>query len=144
MRSPIFVIALLAAAALGAQPAAAQGLTGTWTVTSEGGRGGTLTQVLTLTQSGSALTGTMEITGFGGRGGGRGGRGGAGGGRGGPGPLAISDGTVEGNAFRFTVTIDFQGNSITQSYRGTIDGDRISGTLEGVAGERPFTGTRGG
>jgi len=135
MKSRIASVLALVAAFASAEPATAQSLTGTWTLTSEGGRGGTVTQTLTVTQEGSSLTGTMTFTG--------GGRRGGGGGRGAQ-PVAISEGSVDGSSFRFTVTLAFQGNSVSQVYAGTVDGDSMSGTIEGPFGERPFTGTRGG
>ena len=136
MKHSALITALLAAAALTAAPASAQTLTGTWELTSETGRG-TRTQMLTLVVEGSMLTGTVTFTG--------GGRRGGGGGGGGPQAIEISDGTIDGNAFTFTVTRSFGGNSFSQVYSGTIDGDTIGGTIEGGrGGGRPFTGTRDG
>ena len=136
MKHSALITALLAAAALTAAPASAQTLTGTWELTSETGRG-TRTQMLTLVVEGSMLTGTVTFTG--------GGRRGGGGGGGGPQALEISDGTIDGNSFTFTVTRSFGGNSFSQVYSGTIDGDTIGGTIEGGrGGGRPFTGTRDG
>jgi hypothetical protein len=130
---------LLTAAAISAVPVAAQTLTGTWQITTEGRRG-SLTQTLTLTQDGSTLTGTIAFTGGGRRGGGGGGGGGGLGG-----PIAISEGNVDGSAFSFTMTIDFNGNTFTQRYAGTFEGDTMQGTIEGGrGGGGPFTGTRGG
>jgi len=120
---------LLAAAAFTAAPASAQNLTGTWQITTEGRRG-PQTLTLTLQQAGNAITGT--ITG-----------GGGGGGAGAPPPAAISDGTVTGAAFTFTVTREFNGNSISQKYTGTYEGDMMQGSIEGGrGGAQPFTGTR--
>lgn len=125
---------LLAAAALSAAPASAQNLSGTWQVTSEGRRG-SQTQTLTLTQSGTALTGTISFAGGGARGGG----GGA------PQSIAISNGTVEGATFRFTMAIEISGRgSFEQVYSGTYEGDFMEGTIAGGrGGSQPFTGTRG-
>ena len=118
-----------------AAPAQAQSLAGTWTITSEG-RGGALTRTLVLSQEGSALTGTITFA-FGGR------RGGGAGGA--PQAFPLSDGAVEGNAFRFTMNVDVQGTSITQRYSGTFDGDTMQGQVEGGrGGSQPFTGRRGG
>jgi hypothetical protein len=118
--------------------ASAQTLTGTWQITSEGRRG-PQTQTLTLTQDGLSLTGTIAFTGGGPRGGGGGGGGAL------AGPIAISDGTVNGNAFSFSMTLEFNGNAFTQRYSGTFDGNAIQGTIEGGrGGATPFTGTRGG
>jgi len=126
----------LTAFALSASPAVAQNLTGTWQLTSETGRG-TMTQTLVLQQDGDKLTGTVTF------GGGR--RGGGGGGGGGPQAIDISDGKVDGSSFSFTMTIEFNGNSFSQQYSGTVDGDSMTGEASGGrGGSRPFTGTRGG
>jgi hypothetical protein len=136
MNRRVLVAALVVGASMVSAPAAAQGLTGTWEVTSEGRRG-PQTTTLALVQSGTSLTGTLTMTG----GGGRGGRGGGGGAR----EVEISDGEIDGTSFTFTVTLAFGNNSIEQTYSGTIDGDEMSGTIEGGrGGGRPFTGKRGG
>ena len=135
MKPRFALTVLLAAAAAGAVPAQAQSISGTWTITSEGRRG-PVTQTLVLAQDGSSLTGTVSFTGGGRRGGGGGG---------GPQSVQISNGSVEGNTFRFTMTLEFQGNSFSQQYAGTVEGDTIMGTIEGGrGGSQPFTGTRGG
>ena len=141
-------LALLVISALFAPPSSAQSLTGTWELRTEGGRGGFLAQSLTLTQDGNTLTGIIAVTGGGLPPGVAGRAGGSGSGRAGTalaGTIGITEGTVEGNTFRFTAVIEFNGNSITQTYSGTFEGDTMSGTMEGArAGARPFTGTRGG
>jgi hypothetical protein len=137
-RTPLSLLLVLVAAASGARAASAQTLTGTWQITTEGRRGA-LTQTLTLTQDGAALTGTLTFTGGGRRGGGGGGGGALGG------PVAITDGTVTGNAFSFSMTLEFNGNAFTQRYSGTFEGNSMQGTVEGGrGGAAPFTGTRGG
>jgi hypothetical protein len=125
---------LLAAAALSAAPASAQNLTGTWQITSEGRRG-SVTQTLTLQQDGSTLTGTISFAG--------GGRGGGGGGA--PQAIEISDGTVEGSSFGFTMSIELGGRgAFAQTFSGTWEGDSMEGSIEGGrGGAQPFTGTRG-
>jgi len=125
---------LLAAAAFSAAPAAAQNMSGTWQITSEGRRG-SVTQTLTLQQEGSALTGTVSFSGGGGRGGG----GGA------PQDIAISNGSVDGVAFTFMLSLDFGGRgSFEQVFTGTYEGDFMEGTIAGGrGGGRPFMGTRG-
>ena len=136
MKLRVVLTLLLAAAAFTAAPASAQNLTGTWQVTTEGRRG-PQTQTLVLRQDANTVTGTIT----GGRGGGRGG---AGGGGGTPQPTAISGGTVTGASFTFTVTREFGGNSISQTYSGTYEGDMMQGNIEGGrGGAQPFTGTRG-
>ena len=123
-------ITLLLSAAL-ASPVAAQDLTGTWEISTQGGRGGPQTSTLVLAQDGETLTGTMTFS-LGGRGGG-------------PQEFEVSNGTVDGNSFSFTVTLSFQGNSIDLNYSGTVDGDEMSGTREGPrGGGQPFTGEKQG
>ena len=112
-------------------PAAAQNLAGVWEITRETGRG-TIVQTLTLAVEGSTVTGTLEFN-FGG---------GGGGGGGGPQSFPVSDGTVNGNQFSFTVTLSFQGNSFEQMYSGTIDGETLMGTIRGGRGDQPFTAKR--
>jgi len=114
-------------------PAAAQNLAGVWEITRETGRGGTIVQTLTLAVEGSTVTGNLEFN-FGGRGGGGGG--------GGPQSFPVSDGTVNGNQFSFTITLSFGGNSFDQMYSGTIDGETLSGTIRGGRGDQPFTAKR--
>jgi len=130
---------VLAAAAIHAAPAAAQNLTGTWQITTEGRRG-PQTRTLVLRQDGATITGTITF-------GGGGGPGGGGGGAGGPGaePVAISGGTVDGATFHFTVSVDFGGRgSIEQVFNGHYESDLMEGTIEGGrGGAQPFTGTRG-
>ena len=126
-------ITLLLSAAL-ASPVAAQDLTGTWEISTQGGRGGPQTSTLVLAQDGETLTGTMTVS-----------LGGGGGRGGGPQELEVSNGTVDGNSFSFIVTLSFQGNSFDLNYSGTVDGDEMSGTREGPrGGGQPFTGEKQG
>lgn len=125
------LITLLLSVAM-ASPGAAQDLTGTWEISTQGGRGGPQTSTLVLAQDGETLTGTITFSL-----GGRGGRGD------GPQELEFSNGTVDGSAFSFTVTLSFQGNSIDLNYSGTVDGDEMSGTRGGPrGGGQPFTGQK--
>ncbi len=112
--------------------ASAQNLAGVWEITRETGRG-TIVQTLTLVVEGSTVTGTLAFN-FGG--------GGGGGGGGGPQSFPVSDGTVNGNQFSFTVTLSFGGNSFDQQYSGTIDGETLMGTIRGGRGDQPFTAKR--
>ena len=128
-RSAVFA-ALVAAVAFTAAPVEGQ-LAGTWEVTTQGGRGGPQTSALVLAQDGETLTGTMmfnlpEQAG-------------------GPQELEVSNGTVDGNSFSFTVTLSLQGNSIDLNYSGTVDGDEMSGTRGGPrGGGQSFTGEKQG
>ena len=76
-------ITLLLSAAI-ASPGAAQDLTGTWEISTQGGRGGPQTSTLVLAQDGEALTGTMKFS-----------LGGPGGRGGGAQELEVANGTVE-------------------------------------------------
>lgn len=134
LRAPALLSVVVSMAwAIAAAPAEAQSLTGTWTITSEG-RGGPVTRTLVLTQNGTTLTGTITLPAFG-RAGGAGGV---------PQTVQISEGTVNGNAFSFTTTVEFQGNAFTQRFSGTFTGNSMEGQIEGGrGGSQPFTGTRG-
>ena len=135
MKNSAILTALLTTAVLtlAPAPASAQNLAGMWELSRETGRG-TRTSTLTFTVDGSMLTGTVTFTGGGRRGGGGGG---------GPQSIEISDGTVDGNSFTFTVTRSFGGNSFAQVYSGTIDGNTLTGTIAGGrGGGQPFTAKR--
>ena len=133
-------LAAVAAVLALSAPAAAQDLSGGWEITSEGRRGAQ-TMTLMLVQDGSELSGTITMAMGGGR---RGGGGGGGGAR----EVEISDGSVNGNEFTFTMVIEFNGNSISQVFSGTFEGDSMEGSIEGSGrggrggGARDFTGKR--
>jgi hypothetical protein len=123
-------------ATLSAVPLAGQDLTGTWEVASQTQRGAR-NLTLTLVQDGGGLTGTVTLT--------MGGRRGGGGGGGGEQTIEITDGEVDGSSFSFAMTIARGGNSFTQAFSGTFEGDSMEGTIEGGrGGGQPFTGARGG
>jgi hypothetical protein len=91
---------------------------GKWTRETQG-KAGPQTQTLTLKADGGKLTGTME--------------GGGGGGKGGPPmPAPISDGTVNGANVEFKIVRDFGGNSVTQTYKGTVSATELKLTIEGA------------
>ncbi|MBO76228.1 MAG: hypothetical protein CME17_02250 [Gemmatimonadetes bacterium] len=124
---------LLLSAAI-VSPGVAQDLTGTWEISTQGGRGGPQTSMLVLVQDGETLTGTMKFS-----------LGGPGGRGGGAQELEVANGTVEDNSFSFTVTLSVQGNSFDLNYSGTVDGDEMSGTRGGPrGGGQPFTGQKQG
>ncbi|MCH2474772.1 MAG: hypothetical protein MK243_02530 [Gemmatimonadetes bacterium] len=124
-------ITLLLSAAI-ASPGAAQDLTGTWEISTQGGRGGPQTMTLVVIQDGQGLTGTLTRTLPS-----RGGRGG------GAMESDVENGMIEGKNFSFQVTLSFGGNSFTQSFSGAIDGGSMEGTIEGGRGQgRPFSGER--
>ena len=88
-------------------------VTGKWTF-EQPGRGGNPGRPVTITlkQDGTKLTGSVP-----------------GMGRGGdtpPPPAEIKDGKVEGNMVSFTVTREFNGNTMTTKYEGTVNGDEMT------------------
>lgn len=93
-------------------------VTGKWTA--ESGRGGT--QTYELKQDGSTLTGTIA------------------GGRGEP--AQISNGKVDGDNVSFEVTREFNGNSVTTKYSGTVSGNTIKLSMETARGTREITLTK--
>ena len=105
----LFVTTLLLVVALGAFAA---DVTGKWTYEQQGRGGGPARQVtITLKQDGNKLTG--EVPGFG---------------RGGdnpPPPSEIKNGKVEGDKVSFEVVREFNGNSMTTKYEGTVSGDEM-------------------
>ncbi|HVF42710.1 MAG TPA: amidohydrolase family protein, partial [Pyrinomonadaceae bacterium] len=109
-----------AAAAAAASPSSA-GLSGTWSLSATL-NGQPVSSTLTLEQQGSRLSGRISTDSFG--------------------TGEITDGSVSGNSFRFSTNLDIGGQSISLSYEGTLDGDRITGTVQTPRGPLPFTGTR--
>lgn len=81
------------------------------------GKGGP--QTFNLKQSGSSLTGTIE------------------GGRGGP--VEIKEGKVDGDNVSFNVEREFQGNSMTIKYTGTVSGDTMKLSVDMGRGPREIT-----
>lgn len=127
-RLSLSAVAAVALVALSAAPAQAQ-VAGTWEISVEGPRGAR-TSTFTLVQEGDALTGVMTME--------RRGPGGAGGSM----EVALEDGTVDGDTFTFVAVLEMRGNTVRQVHRGTVDGDVMSGVVEGPRGEQPFTGKR--
>jgi imidazolonepropionase-like amidohydrolase len=110
--------------AAGTQPpsgGAAASLAGTWTLVSTIGPQES-TSTLTLEQQGERLSGHIENPRFGSN--------------------EISEGTVNGNSFRFSTTANFGGQSISLSYEGTVNGNQMSGNVTTPRGAIPFSGTR--
>jgi hypothetical protein len=79
-------------------------VTGKWTAEMQGPGGNTRTVTLNLKADGSKLTGTVS---------------------GGRGDAEISDGKVDGNDLIFSVVREFNGNKMTSTYKGKLDGDVI-------------------
>ncbi|MBV9770014.1 MAG: hypothetical protein JOZ32_10615 [Bryobacterales bacterium] len=87
---------------------------GKWTGQVEG-RNGPQTQTLMLKVADNMLTGTVE------------------GGRGEP--VQISDGKIDGDNVSFSVVREFNGNKITQEYKGKMSGGELKLTISGGRGE---------
>ena len=111
----ILLIGCLAAAAIWAAD-----VTGKWTAEMQGRNGNSMTVNMNLKQDGDKLTGSIS---------------------GRNGDTDITDGHIDGNTISFKVVREFNGNQMTQSYKGTVDGDTIhfSVTMEGgnMGGGRP-------
>jgi hypothetical protein len=116
----LFVTTILLVVALGLWAA---DVTGKWTFQQEG-RNGPQTVTLDLKSSGGMLTGTV-----------------AGGGRRGADPTPISEGKIDGNSISFKTAVEFNGNSIVTTYKGTVDGDsiKLDVTRPGRGGGDPTT-----
>ena len=110
-----YVVSLMAMVALTALVVMAQSVDGKWTRETQG-KAGPQTQTLTLKNAGGKLTGTLE----------------GGGGKGAP--AEISDGKVTGANVEFKIVRDFGGNSVTQTYKGTVSGTELKLTVEGGGG----------
>src|SRR3954451_23222035 len=78
---------------------------GKWTAEMQGPGGNTRTVTMNLKTDGSKLTGTVS------------------GGRGSD--TEISDGKVDGNEISFSSTREFNGNKMTSTYKGKLDGEVI-------------------
>ena len=90
-------------------------VSGTWSLTVES-QEGTATPSVKFVQSGEKLSGVYR-------------------GRMGESKL---EGTLQGNAIQFTVTLRLQDQSFVTSYSGTVDGDTMSGRVQfedGAAGK---------
>ena len=52
-------------------------------------------------------------------------------------------GTIKGNAITFSIKVDVQGQNMTITYSGTVDGDSMKGSIQfGDAGGATFTARR--
>jgi len=100
----------IALAALTLWTSFAADIDGKWTAQIEGRRG-TQTEVLMLKATDNGLTGSLQ-----------------GGQRG---PVEISNGAIDGANISFNVVREFQGNKITQEYKGTVSGNELKLTVSG-------------
>ncbi len=102
-------LVLLAAIARAADPA------GTWTWSTPGRNGGPdRVSTLTLHVSDSTLTGNLSVPGRDGT----------------PVETAITDGKVDGDNLNFNIIREYNGNSNTNIYSGTLTNDEIIGTIQ--------------
>ena len=117
----IFVISMAAAGAFASVAFAADAnVTGTWNVTVESSIGSGA-PTFTLKQTGSDVTGTYK-------------------GQLGEAPVT---GTVKGNDLQLKYSVSGQGQELTVTYTGTVDGDSIKGKVSyGEMGEGTFTGKK--
>jgi hypothetical protein len=106
----MILLGCLAAAAIWAAD-----VTGKWTADMQGPNGNTMTITMNLKADGDRVTGTVS---------------------GRRGETDISDGKIDGNDLSFKVVREFNGNQITQKYKGKLDGDTIhfTVTMEGGGG----------
>ena len=95
--------------------AMAADVSGTWTGEQQG-RNGPQTVTLNLKAEGNTLNGT--ITGRGGE-------------------TAISDGKVDGDNVSFTVTREFNGNTMKMKYSGAVSGSELKLKMEVEGSDRP-------
>ena len=116
MKTARLLAVVIVAALIVAVPAFAQDkpketpkidVTGTWDMSVESPRG-TMTLTSTFKQEGEKLTGTQSSE---------------------MGEMAL-EGTVKGADIAFAIVIDMQGQQITITYVGKIDGESMTGTIE--------------
>jgi hypothetical protein len=114
MRIRLFTV-LCVAALVVTFTAMAADVSGTWTGEQQG-RNGPMTVTLNLKAEGNTLNGT--ITGRGGE-------------------TAISDGKVDGDNVSFTVTREFNGNTMKMKYSGALSGSELKLKMEVEGSDRP-------
>jgi hypothetical protein len=114
MRIRLFTV-LCVAALVVTFTAMAADVSGTWTGEQQG-RNGPQTVTLNLKAEGNTLNGT--ITGRGGE-------------------TAISDGKVDGDNVSFTVTREFNGNTMKMKYSGAVSGSELKLKMEVEGSDRP-------
>ncbi|MGD8537238.1 MAG: hypothetical protein PVI66_00825 [Candidatus Aminicenantes bacterium] len=97
-------------------------VTGDWEMTMESPRGGEMTRAVHFEQDGEKITVTMESR---------------------RGDEVTAEGTIKGNAIKWTVSRETPRGSMTLVYKGTVDGDTMSGTVEfGDYGSGDWTAKR--
>ena len=98
-------------------------MSGTWTltITIEGSQ--QVPATLNLRQQGTALTGSLQSP-FG--------------------SADLANGSAGADGFRFTATVDIEGQSTEVTFAGTATGNSMTGTATSALGVATFTGTRPG
>ncbi|MBV9265265.1 MAG: hypothetical protein JO061_03765 [Acidobacteriaceae bacterium] len=96
---------------------------GKWTAEVQGRNGETMTAVFNLKADGTTLTGTVSS--------------------GRMGDAEISNGKIDGDNISFDVVREFNGNSFTRHYKGTVSGDTLKLKVEANRGpSREITAKR--
>ena len=94
---------------------------GTWDITVTSPQGENRAS-MTVTQSGANLEGTMATE---------------------MGTVQVTDGRITGQRVSFSITVPISGQTTTIVFRGTVDGNRMTGTADlGALGTATFTGER--
>ena len=100
---------------------APSGLVGAWVITSEGRRGPS-ESLLTVEHTDAGYRGTWV--------GPRGNE------------LEVDNLQIDGTNFSFGMTLNIRIMNVKLTYRGTLAGDAVSGTIDTPRGQQPFTGAR--
>lgn len=103
-----------------AEPSAIANVGGNYAITVDI-PGQPLTGTMALTQQAAVLSGTLQTQ---------------------LGTTTIKDGKVTAEGFSFAATVEFGGSTIDILVKGTVNGDKISGTIDSPQGSFPFSGTR--
>jgi hypothetical protein len=94
---------------------------GTWDITVTSPQGENRAS-MTVTQSGATLEGTMATE---------------------MGTVQVTDGRITGQRVTFSIAVPISGQTTTIVFRGTVDGNRMTGTADlGAMGSATFTGER--
>lgn len=94
---------------------------GTWDITVTSPQGENRAS-MTVTQSGATLEGTMATE---------------------MGTVQVTDGRITGERVTFSIAVPISGQTTTIVFRGTVDGNRMTGTADlGAMGSATFTGER--
>ena len=97
-------------------------VTGDWEMTMESPRGGEMTRAVHFEQDGEKITVTMESR---------------------RGDEVTAEGTIKGNEIEWTVSRETPRGPMSLVYKGTVDGDTMSGTVDfGDFGSGDWTAKR--